>query len=479
MDISELTAQPASLARIRRTIALLERGMTHVREAPPGDARGDKAACEIALLFWALLRNGYQDPETSTTVPGLIDVAERRLRSPAILQGLLWKPARVAMLSMGTALLNGLGRPDPIFDRIARGAWRSSFLHSAERSPFQQMEVAWCAGMLGIDSPVANPDTGSLLQRRFCPLLMGAEDSYAVTHAVFYATDFGHAPLPTSINRPQLWAALDEGVLASLLRFDFDLLGEFLLSALYCRMPPTPIFRIGLHALLLTWDEYGFVPDREIDGSDAGSGKVFFGLYHANLVAALLSQELLVRQDGNAPRADPATPPLSATASACRSLAHELTQAGHESIAARGLDHYHRFGSAQSLLEIILGSRITTRLAAALGEATMTSAFPDLLMAYGLIHFDLQAVLAGARKSLPADHVSATTVCATEWLLMARTMFATGLADDFPERAAMDQLLQSLRIKLIRVTAPRSPNSATPSRSPVLRMRESIEPCRH
>jgi hypothetical protein len=182
------------------------------------------------LLLWGLKRNGFFDTEVESTIQSLLTVTEQRLRAPSIIQGLLWKPVRVSMLCMGTALLNDLGRHNCKFDEVAFSAWRKLFLDSSERSPFQLMEVQWSAKVLGIKNPLNDTGQSCLLLRKTCPLLMSAEDGYAFTHSVFYITNFGHSRLPTKINTNDVWEAIESGILWSLLRFDFDLLGEFMLS---------------------------------------------------------------------------------------------------------------------------------------------------------------------------------------------------------------------------------------------------------
>jgi hypothetical protein len=444
MGILELTTEPALQERIRSTIRLLHNGIEHIRDAPQGDARADKAACEVALFLWGLNRNGFSDTDLNESIQSLITLVEQRLRSPSIIQGLLWKPERVSMLCMGTALLNGLGRRNDKFDEIAISAWRKLFLDSSERSPFQLMEVEWSANLFGIDNPANKAEQSCLLARKTCPLLMDPEDGYAFTHSVFYATNFGHSDLPSNLDKHDVWEAIEAGILWSLLRFDFDLLGEFMLSALYCQMPSTPILHIGLCALFLTWDENGFVPDRELNYSAASGNAIFYGIYHANLVAALLSSEMMVRN------IDDETQMLTLYASTTsrRALAAELLVKLQGFTPGKGLDRKHKYVSAVLLLQNILGSTVTNKLAGVLGDAFLARVYPDLLIGYGLIYKDFEAILTGVQRSLHGNGISPATVCAGEWLMMAMEMLGSGQNSEFSEIIEMKQLLQSLYTNL-------------------------------
>jgi hypothetical protein len=413
MNFSELISREALQFRIHSTIRLLHNGIKHIHEAPAGDARADKAACEIALLFWGLNRHGYFSAGSNSSIQDLLNLTEQRLRSEAVMQGFLWKPSRVSMLCIGTALLNGLGRHNKKFDNVARAAWRKLFLDSSELSPFQLLEVEWSSQLLGVNITLNIPKD-SLLFRKSSPLMMNAEDGYAFTHSVFYATNFGRQQLPPAIVRNEIWGTIESGIIWSLLRFDFDLLGEFLLTAFYSQMTYTPILYIGLSALFLTWDDNGFVPDRELNASELTSSGIFYGIYHANIVAALLSGELMNSKiffDRNAIPQFVSTFPCEMLHAKCYS---KLSVFESNKTEVR-----HKFISAVALLENILGRKVTKNLESILGEVTLSHAYPDLLIGYGLIFQDVEAVLMGARKSFDKKSMSSVMACAVEWLGMA------------------------------------------------------------
>jgi hypothetical protein len=306
------------------------------------------------------------------------------------------------------------------------------------------MEVQWSAEVFGIKNPLNDTEQSCLLLRKTCPLLMSAEDGYAFTHSVFYVTNFGHFNLPTKIKTNDVWETIESGILWSLLRFDFDLLGEFMLSALYCKMPSTPILHIGLCVLFLIWDENGFVPDRELNLSEASHNGIFFGIYHANLVAALLSSELTIRNINYESDALP----IYASPSSRQALLAELSVKLRGFRSDKCMDHKHKFFSASLLLESILGSVVTESLVAALGDDILSCVYPDLLIAYGLIYQDIEAILTGTQISLHRSNISPTLICAAEWLIMAMEMLNSEQNSEMSEIIEIKQLLQSLLISL-------------------------------
>jgi hypothetical protein len=414
MNFAKLFSREALDTRTRSTIRLLYNGIKHIQNAPAGDARADKAACEIALLLWGLHRNGYFSAGFNTEVQDLLDLIERRLRSEAVIQGFLWKPSRVSMLCMGTALLNELGRQHTKFDTLARTAWRKLFVDSSERSPFQLLEVKWSSQILGVDIQLNTPKE-SFLHRKSSPLIMDSEDGYAFTHSVFYATNFGRDQLPDAIIKHDLWATIEPGIVWCLLRYDFDLLGEFLLTALYCQMPYTPLVCVALCVLFLTWDENGFVPDRVLNISELASTGWFYGIYHANIVAAFLSSELMCRKLDY----DKECLPRLALSSSYEELSAKLSI-----LLARFKFHKEKsfrckFMSTPSVLESIVGSAVTGKLVTVINDDTLSYVYPDMLIGYGLVYQEISGIILGVRRSKQRKIISPTTACGIEWLAMA------------------------------------------------------------
>jgi hypothetical protein len=95
-----------------------------------------------------------------------------------------------------------------------------------------------------------------------------------------------------------------------------------------------------------------------------------------------------------------------------------------------------------------LGSVVTKNLVAVLGDAILSRAYPDLLIAYGLIYQDIAAILAGAQGSIHKNGISPAMVCAVEWLTMAMDMLNSGQRRELSEATEIKQLLQALHFSL-------------------------------
>jgi hypothetical protein len=397
---SSFTSAETLHARVVSTLDLLLGNIDLIRKAPDEDSAADKAACEIALLCWVLTRRDAH-PQVRDRVARLLDPLEQRLCGEPIARAILWKPSLVAMLSMGAGLLGRLGRSGGRARAAAEIAWCTNFAESREESPLQALETEWSRNifMSGSSARLTTPQDFAL-ERRFAPM-MNAEDAYAFTHAIFYLTDFGALIPSRDLRQESVWRTIDSGVVWSLTRYDFDLLGEFLLCALFTDSPTTAVVRLGIASLLATWGDLSFVPDRNIA---IGSSRevVFMATYHANLVAALLANEMILRginiSDPDATGSRPA-------------------------------------GSPGKLLERILGTSVADRVARELPAALLADVLPDLVIARAFANQELEAVIAGIRLAASSGRpLSATAECASEWLKMLDELRRP--ADTSPSSAA-------------------------------------------
>src|SRR6185369_8299562 len=114
MDNADLVSPQFLAHRLRRVLRLLRTHEEDIRTAAVGDVRADRAAFNPVLLCAKLSRNGHLEGEEG--VDALLDQAEARLRSDAMVASLVWRPGHVPCLAMATTLLNELGRGDPRCD---------------------------------------------------------------------------------------------------------------------------------------------------------------------------------------------------------------------------------------------------------------------------------------------------------------------------------------------------------------------------
>jgi hypothetical protein len=415
--------------RVDSTLRFLAAGANFVRNAPPGATRADKAACEQLILLRGLLRRGVDLPATTARrqlsvarqgfeaprAPGrgellaqLLRVSESRLRGRAVEEALFWHPERAPLLGMGTALLDQLGCRSDEWRALVESAWREEFVGMSERTPHQELELRWSRALLAGSSAGAAAgaadglgwdDTArrSVMRGGWAPL-MTPDDAYAWTHSIFYLTDFGDRPLPLDEGeRGQLRDALDGAIVWSLARYDFDLLGEFLLSAIYAGAAGSGRWWVGLSVLVATWDRLGWVPDRELDiegvSIDEARERLFFAVYHANLVAALLAHEVATLA---------LDPP-----------------AGDGDAAGRRGDG-SGFGTVGAVGKALFGEEVARRVAASVPIADRLALEGEVLLAASFQRRDLEAVTDALDRLRAAGVGSAIVRGAEFWLEAAR-----------------------------------------------------------
>lgn len=267
----------------------LHANLSSLRESAPGERAADKAACEIALLCWGVARNASAWARVRSQAEPLLDWAETRLRGDAVFEAMLWQPSRLPMLALGDGFLAALGYDMPGF-RIAASAVHEAGLGAhCERSPYQALEVAFGEGLSGGD-PGPQP-VHWLARSPFLPLLT-VDDGYALTHAIFYLTEFGQHPLPRDYAAADIHDTLESGLWWCLWRRDLDLLAELLLCALFTDMPATAAVRTANAVLRACADQHGHLSVWEDLPAPHGAAPRFFQRYHPLLVAALLDSEL-------------------------------------------------------------------------------------------------------------------------------------------------------------------------------------------
>jgi hypothetical protein len=222
--------------------------------------RRDKVAAEGLLLAYLAARVPEQDAPLAAAVAAVVDRAERQLATPRSEALLRRFPQTTTTLGLSYVLLGQLGRPHAEIEELLRRQLRRGWAAVSERSPYRLMDARWTFALL--DPTLLGPPEAllpfSTLAASPHPLANLSEDDYALTHAVFYLTDFGRRPPPPDLAR-RAAALLDPFLAWHAVQLDLDLLGEMLIAALAMRMPTTPALAFACETLLRAWDEGGLV----------------------------------------------------------------------------------------------------------------------------------------------------------------------------------------------------------------------------
>ena len=354
--------------------------------------RAAKALCEIALLIAFMRVGGVRSNSGRWT--SILDVIAPRLRATSVLQRLLWMPSRASMFGVGHALVSLAGRPFEALDAVVADLARHPLSGSREVSPYEALESEWVLRLIGA-SPLRSKSGPLMTARPAHPLFMTEDDAYAFTHTVLYRTDLGRRRLNTS-ERLVASDLADAGVTWSLARADFDLTGEMLLAAVLSGAPSTPAAAFGLAVLEHVWDDAGFVPDRAMAGFKQDSGRdplrLFYAIYHANLVGALLMTALLNRPGWRRPASRPEVDVAMLHNAICEAI-----------------------------------GEVPILVATATEDPIRCAA--DLRIHLGMYKRNYQALLEGVRLGLCCNPVSSSTTAGLEWArLFARSLSTLGVA---------------------------------------------------
>jgi hypothetical protein len=213
---------------------------------------------------------------------------------------LVRRDRRALLLYAGTcAALRLCGREDADLRHGIEAAVRGRYATSFERVPYRHLDLVHTLELAGIDWPGPGLETAiplTLLAADPNALELSTSDTYAITHAIFYATDFGQRAIagPTG----QVVALLEECLVMALGASDADLVGELLMCLTCMRAAPSAVAQAA-RGWLQAWQEpdgrlegpAGVIPQRLTDADPAWGS--WATAYHTTIVAAL--DDLLLR----------------------------------------------------------------------------------------------------------------------------------------------------------------------------------------
>lgn len=219
-----------------------------------------KAGGELAMLL-RLARRALLDERDAEEIRALARALAPLVRSAEVHRTLVMRPSRAAMYALSHFCLAELGVADERLDRVARLALGSSVRAANERVPYRLLDAAWTRHLAFGDAELDHPAIGlSPLGAGVDLLEATAEDAYAFTHALPYATDFGRIALPAGLDRSMLLGIAEALAVKALDEDDLDLLAEVLMAPAILRVAWTPILAFGWRVLERVWREFGFVP---------------------------------------------------------------------------------------------------------------------------------------------------------------------------------------------------------------------------
>ncbi|MGX1774949.1 DUF6895 family protein [Nocardia brasiliensis] len=255
------------------------------------------AALELLMLCRVLRRGRLHD---HPLIEGAIELAYRLAATESFHAALGLGDDKFPYRAYLVALLADLGRPVPSAMARVRtvlatgcGGW-----HGAWRTPLSRLELHYILDLGRFPNPL--PPSAELLALSIGaaapdPLYLRDDEVYALTHVLFYATDFAARSTPA---RPELVAALNTLLGTYLALGDMDLAGELLLCLLAIGRPDCAMTRHGWHTLARHRLSDGAVPGPLFDPArwstlrgEVAEGYVFGTCHHTTMVAAMAAAE--------------------------------------------------------------------------------------------------------------------------------------------------------------------------------------------
>ena len=193
----------------------------------------DKVIAESAMLAYAAA-GASTGRRLTSAVAGVADRLVPLCRSRQALADAALEPHRAFKYAIPHLLLTALGSPDERFDDFLLAQCTSARSMAADLAPVARMEQQWVMGKWGgraAHTPGRLDVRGTALDKPLDVLTVSREDTYALTHMLFYVSDFARSP---SVCLRRSKAAVLDDVRTLVARYmrleDYDLSGELLMA---------------------------------------------------------------------------------------------------------------------------------------------------------------------------------------------------------------------------------------------------------
>lgn len=258
--------------RVQRALDFAEAAVALISSEDHGldlktlEAPQDKVISETAMLLRAVLAI---PPQISKGLPQrarqLAAALEPWARHPRVKISLLLFPALALDYAAAHLTLKQAGISDENFDTLLELALQAQTAQARERLPHRELEQQWLLKLHRSTSALDSATLECTALWRTPDLLSGSRDDwYAFTHALLYATDFGHRPLhpappvpPADMATSALCGPLDDD--------DFDLAGELLLTWPFLHVPWSPAAALTFQMMNRLEHDVGVVPSLSLD----------------------------------------------------------------------------------------------------------------------------------------------------------------------------------------------------------------------
>ncbi len=285
----------------------------------------EKPVAETAMLLHAAAASRHR-LAIGRRVDALAETLVPLARSDRVRMNMALNPSLALKFAVPHVLLSRLGHPDSAMDRLLAACSAASCADGHERAPSAQLERLWISlaqSGRAVTGEWRAHARHSLLARPLDILAGTREDAYAFTHLLFYATDFGAAPVRMPEARSTVLRRSDSLLARYLDAEDYDLSAELLMAWPFTAAPWGPTAAFAFRVLAAVEDGAGLLPCGNMDlrrlARLEGAARARYALatgYHTAYVMGLLCAAAL--RPGRAPPR--AIPGRRHRASLCREL---------------------------------------------------------------------------------------------------------------------------------------------------------------
>jgi hypothetical protein len=306
----ELWSRTDAVRRLTETLDTAASALPYLTTATVcGDADGQefltraKFLCETALVLYAATRVAESSPSVRVRARHLASELAPLARDEWTLTWMRLRPSFAGELSVAHLCLNAIGLPSSSFDRELKALTVASAIGLADRTAWKDVEALWHHKIGG---PEVDLDWRVTLRRtalcqRQDAIFSSRKDVYAFTHALIYATDFGHEE-PLLEDRNSMVEDAESSLARCLDDDDFDLGAEVLLTWPYLRWAWSPTAAFALLTMTGVNDTVGILPSMSLRHEDfiardtsSARAKYFYAEgYHTAYIMGLLAAAILL-----------------------------------------------------------------------------------------------------------------------------------------------------------------------------------------
>ncbi|WP_406675483.1 DUF6895 family protein [Nonomuraea sp. N2-4H] len=269
--------------------------------APSRRAVEDKVLTEAAILLHVTQKVLAAD---ASVAPCLEQSHKRLLKTlaarayPERYFDMLARAPHIAWpLGITHAILSRHAVVNPSFEKLLERCIDLGWNGFVDRSIYRTLETRWALAVYKNHHPevadlLALAPTNDTLP---APLAL-RESVYALTHTLFYASDFGAYPMPDSVKLDRTAECIDSFLAWQMWEGDLDLVGELLAAAYMCRLPS----KYASIAIAVLWDDFCRPvvrgPYAKISHKGAVSPfdpTIFSSCYHTTFVCGILCAAIL------------------------------------------------------------------------------------------------------------------------------------------------------------------------------------------